>query len=87
MADTTFEPVEFESEGAMLRGQLYLPKTGVPSHPAVAMAHGLSATTTMAINAYAEVFADHGIAALVYDHYGLGPRGSTSLPISNPLCP
>jgi cephalosporin-C deacetylase-like acetyl esterase len=72
MADTTFELVEFESEGATLRGRLYLPKSGVSPHPAVAMAHGLSATITMAIDAYAEVFADHGIAALVYDHCGLG---------------
>ena len=72
MADTTFEPVAFESEGAMLRGQLYLPKSGAPPRPAVAMAHGLSATTKMAIDAYAKVFADHGIAALVYDHRGLG---------------
>ena len=72
MVDTTFEPVAFESEGATLRGRLYLPKTGISPHPAVAMAHGLSATITMAMDAYAEVFADHGIAALAYDHRSLG---------------
>lgn len=84
MESSTCNRVEFESEGATLRGRLYLPNSGVSPHPAVAMAHGLSATISMAINAYAKVFADHGIAALVYDHFSLGLSGGEPRQQINP---
>lgn len=67
----TYQSVEFESEGATLRGRLYLPG-GNPPFAAVAMAHGTSATITMGINHYAEEFAANGIAALLYDHRNFG---------------
>lgn len=63
--------VEFESEDEILRGRLYLPD-GEPPFPAVAMAHGTSATITMGIDHYAEAFAANGIAALLYDHRNFG---------------
>jgi fermentation-respiration switch protein FrsA (DUF1100 family) len=66
-----YEPVEFTSEGATLRGRLYLPE-GEPPFPAMAMAHGLSATITMTIDRYAEEFAANGIAALTFDHRNFG---------------
>ena len=84
MADTTFEAVAFESGGAILRGRLYMPENRISPHPAIAMAHGLSATITMAIDAYAEIFADHGIAALVYDHFSLGQSGGEPRQQINP---
>jgi uncharacterized protein len=62
--------VEFSSLGATLRGWLYQPD--VPLAPAVVMAHGFSATRTMAIDRYAEAFAEAGYAVLLYDHRGFG---------------
>jgi fermentation-respiration switch protein FrsA (DUF1100 family) len=66
--------VEFPAhDGITLRGWLYTP-SGVPNAPgpAVVMAHGFSATRAMALDRYAEVFADGGLTVLVYDHRGLG---------------
>jgi alpha-beta hydrolase superfamily lysophospholipase len=67
------EPVaiEFDSEGAILRGRLYLP-IGAGPFPAVAMTNGFSATITMSIHRYAEGFAAGGIAALLWDHRNFG---------------
>lgn len=73
-----YRPIEFTSDGATLRGRLYLP----PGRPAgvVVLAHGFSATIPMVLDAYAEVFWRHGLAAVAYDHRGHGssdgdPRG------------
>lgn len=73
------ESVEFESEGAILRGRLYLP-SGQGPFAGLAMANGFSATLTMCADRYAEVFAAHGLAVLLYDHRNFGssdgdPRG------------
>jgi pimeloyl-ACP methyl ester carboxylesterase len=67
-----YEAIEFESDGATLRGRLYLPSGAEPPFAAVVMAHGLSATLTMCADRYAEVFAARGIAALLYDHRNFG---------------
>ena len=66
--------VEFPShDGVTLRGWLYRPDGGRDAPgPAVVMAHGFSATRTMGLDRYAEVFAAGGLTALVYDHHGLG---------------
>ena len=74
MADTKwqFRDVEFESEGATLRGRLYTPKRFSRSLPAVIMAHGFSATITMTIDHYAEAFCSQGFAVLLYDHRNFG---------------
>ena len=74
----TFTLVEFPSEGATLRGRLYLPDR-LPA-PVVVMAHGYTATVAMVLDRYAEAFQAAGIAALAYDHRGFGqsdgePRG------------
>lgn len=64
--------IEFEAHGGtLLRGWLYLP-SGPPTTPGVVMAHGLSAVKEMALDRYAEVFCDTGMAVLVYDHRNLG---------------
>lgn len=67
-----FDDVEFESQGATLRGRLYLPVGRSGPAPIVVMAHGFSATITMAIDRYAEVFANAGLAVLLYDHRNFG---------------
>src|SRR5215470_11611210 len=64
----TFRIVEFPSEGATLRGRLYGRGSKASPAPVVIMAHGTSATITMAIDRYAEVFHAAGFAVLLYDH-------------------
>lgn len=64
--------VEFVSEGAVLRGFLYKAVRGDPPFPIVVMTHGTSATIPMVANRYAEVFAEAGVSALLYDHRNLG---------------
>lgn len=72
-ADFTRKDVEFKAEdGVTLRGWVYLPKASRKPVPAIVMAHGFSAVKEMWLDKYAEVFADAGLAALVYDHRNFG---------------
>jgi pimeloyl-ACP methyl ester carboxylesterase len=64
--------VEFLSEGAMLRGLLFLPESQSKRPPLVIMAHGTSATVTMVADKYAEAFSRAGLAVLLYDHRNFG---------------
>jgi pimeloyl-ACP methyl ester carboxylesterase len=66
-----FEIVDFESDGAALKGRLYRP-LGSRHLPVVVMAHGFSATITMTADRYAEVFHQAGFAVLLYDHRNFG---------------
>lgn len=77
-------PIEFESEGAVLRGFLYRALTGEPPFPIVVMAHGTSATIPMVADRYAEVFAEAGVSALLYDHRNLGISGGEPRQEINP---
>lgn len=63
--------VEFNAEGTMLRGWLYQPGGQAPA-PGVVMAHGFSAVKEMYLDAFAEVFAAAGVAALVFDNRNFG---------------
>jgi uncharacterized protein len=68
-----FELVEFPSEGATLRGRLYVRSAPRRPLPVVVMAHGLSATIHgMTADRYAELFSDAGFAVLLYDHRNFG---------------
>ncbi|MFD2892735.1 alpha/beta hydrolase [Flavobacterium chuncheonense] len=68
-----FQNVEFPSEGATLRGRLYLPSNNVSKHPIIIMAHGYSATISgMVADCFAERFCSNGFAVLLYDHRNLG---------------
>jgi fermentation-respiration switch protein FrsA (DUF1100 family) len=72
VASKTREDVEFVGHGdTVLRGWLYRPDSEGPV-PGVVMAHGFSATKEMALDGYAEVFAEAGLCVLVYDHRNLG---------------
>jgi dienelactone hydrolase len=79
-----FSLVEFPSANETLRGRLYLPAGGQAGLPAVVMAPGFSATIPMGGAEYAEVLADEGYAALIYDHAGFGTSGGESRQEVNP---
>jgi len=64
--------IEFRSEGAIIRGLLFMPETVSVRLPVVIMAHGTSATVKMVADKYAEVFGRNGFAALLYDHRNFG---------------
>ncbi len=78
-----FEPVKFASEGATLRGRLYKPQRTAP-WPTVAMTHGTTATITMCLDRYAEVFCNAGLAVLLYDHRNFGLSGGEPRQLINP---
>src|SRR5918996_2229832 len=63
--------VEFNAEGTILRGWLYRPD-GDGVVPGVVMAHGYSAVKEMYLDAFAEVFAQAGLACLVFDNRNFG---------------
>ena len=68
-----FGDIEFESQGATLRGRLYLPEDKMKKGPAVIMAHGFTTTINgMTADKYAEKFREAGFAVLLYDHRNLG---------------
>lgn len=68
--------IEFQSQGATLRGRLYLPPRSDGPPPVVIMAHGFSATIDgMVADHFAEAFCQAGVAVLLYDHYGFGGSG------------
>jgi uncharacterized protein len=72
------EDIEFDAEGALLRGWFYTPDgnaTNGPS-PCVVMAHGWSSTKEMYLDRFAEVFAAAGLAVLVFDNRGWGDSGT-----------
>ncbi|TCJ15087.1 alpha/beta hydrolase [Rubrobacter taiwanensis] len=64
--------IEFDAEGVTLRGWLYLPDEARGSVPTIVMAHGFSAVKEMYLDSYAEVFADAGLGALVFDNRNFG---------------
>jgi pimeloyl-ACP methyl ester carboxylesterase len=63
--------IEFESEGAILRGKLFTPE-GAGPHPALVMAHGTSATIPMVMEQYALELHAAGFMVLAYDHRNFG---------------
>lgn len=68
-----FKTIEFESQGATLRGRLYLPEHDETRFPVIIMAHGFSTTVNgMTADKYAERFRESGYAVLLYDHRNLG---------------
>lgn len=68
-----YRNIEFKSQGATLRGRLYLPDNKSKKSPVVIMAHGFTTTINgMTADKYAEKFRDAGFAALLYDHRNFG---------------
>ena len=76
-SDTTliqlYRDIEFKSQGAILRGRLYLPENKSKKSPVVIMAHGFTTTINgMTADKYAEKYREAGFAVLLYDHRNLG---------------
>ncbi|MFC4502589.1 MULTISPECIES: alpha/beta hydrolase [Streptomyces] len=66
--------ITFPSGDSRCAGWLYLP-TGVTSPPVVVLGHGLGATREMRLDAFAERFAQAGIAALAFTYRHFGDSG------------
>ncbi|MFD4605906.1 alpha/beta hydrolase [Streptomyces sp. NPDC058464] len=66
--------VTFPSGDSACAGWLYLP-TGVTAPPVVVLGHGLGATREMRLDAFAERFAQAGIAALAFTYRHFGDSG------------
>ncbi len=75
-ADTNvklYRDVEFTSQGATLRGRLYVPGNRSRKSPVIIMAHGFTTTINgMTADRYAERYREAGYAVLLYDHRNLG---------------
>jgi uncharacterized protein len=79
-----FDVVEFPSEGATLCGRFYRPVQHAAPWPVVVMTHGTTATITMCLDRYAEVFCLAGLAVLLYDHRNFGLSGGEPRQLINP---
>ncbi|SOD82877.1 Serine aminopeptidase, S33 [Streptomyces sp. 1222.2] len=66
--------ITFRSGDSTCAGWFYLP-TGVTSAPVVVLGHGLGATREMRLGAFAERFAQAGIAALAFTYRHFGDSG------------
>lgn len=64
--------VEIDAEGVTLRGWLYQPEQRHDRWPVVVMAHGFSAVKEMYLDRFAELFAEAGLAAVVFDNRNFG---------------
>lgn len=63
--------VWFDADGTSCAAWLYVPDGPTP-HECVVMAHGFSATRELRLDAYADRFADAGLACLVFDYRHFG---------------
>ncbi|MET7699590.1 alpha/beta fold hydrolase [Streptomyces sp. NPDC005485] len=70
----TRHDITFPSGDSRCAGWLYLP-TGVTSPPVVVLGHGLGATREMRLDAFAERFAQAGIAAVAFTYRHFGDSG------------
>ena len=66
-----FEQVQFESEGATLRGRLYRPANGATDAPAIVMAHGFGALAIWLTDLAVDL-THAGFAVLLFDHRNFG---------------
>lgn len=65
--------IEFKTDdGVTLRGWHYVPDNARDRLPTVVMAHGYSAVKEMYLDRFAEVFAEAGLACLVFDNRNFG---------------
>jgi fermentation-respiration switch protein FrsA (DUF1100 family) len=65
--------IEFKTEdGITLRGWHHLPENSTDRVPTVVMAHGFSAVKEMYLDRFAEVFANAGLASIVFDNRNFG---------------
>ena len=75
---------DFLSKGQKCGGWLYLPTEVISKAPVVIMAHGFAAERTFRLPAFAERFAERGIAVFLFDFRNIGssegkPRNLVSI--------
>jgi uncharacterized protein len=75
IAAVRIEEMTFRSEGVDCAARLYSPDAPAQSTPCVVMGNGFSLTRDDGLPAFAERFADAGIAALTFDFRHLGASG------------
>ncbi|HSN80151.1 MAG TPA: alpha/beta hydrolase, partial [Rhodoferax sp.] len=66
--------ISFDSEGVKCASLLYMPESASPV-PCVVMAHGFSGVKEQRLPAYAERFAQNGMAVLLFDYRHFGESG------------
>jgi fermentation-respiration switch protein FrsA (DUF1100 family) len=66
--------IVFDAEGTTLRGWLFMP-AGAGPHPIIVMAHGFSGLKEQYLDRFAAVFAEAGLASLVFDNRNFGASG------------
>jgi cephalosporin-C deacetylase-like acetyl esterase len=64
--------VEFSSEGTTVRGWLYTPDEGEGPYPVIVMAGGWCYVKELVQPHYAEMYAEAGFAALLFDYRNFG---------------
>ncbi|GAA2758971.1 alpha/beta hydrolase [Actinopolymorpha rutila] len=64
--------IEFDAEGATLRGWLYRPKSDGSAAPVVVMAHGYNCLKEFYLDKYAAAVASAGHVVVAYDHRNFG---------------
>jgi pimeloyl-ACP methyl ester carboxylesterase len=82
------DSVEFESRGTRCSGWLYRPDESVTESeppPVVVMAHGFGATRQMGLPAYAERFAERGLAVLLFDYRTFGESSGAPRNVVDPF--
>jgi cephalosporin-C deacetylase-like acetyl esterase len=68
----TVDDIEFDAEGATLRGWLYRPQTSASAAPVIVMAHGYNCLKEFYLDKYAAAIASAGHVVLAYDHRNFG---------------
>ena len=66
------QDIEFQSEGTTIRGWLYTPDTGEGPFPTIVMAGGWCYVKEIVQPHYAQMFADNGFAAVLFDYRNFG---------------
>jgi len=74
---------QFPSHGDKCSAWLYLPG-GVVKPSLVVMAHGFGGLRNCGLEPYAELFADHGLAVLLFDYRGFGESEGTPRQLISP---
>lgn len=75
--------ISFSSTGVTCRGELFSPATA-DEPPVVVMAHGFGGERTWRLPAFARRFAEHGLAALVFDYRTFGDSDGTPRNLISP---
>ena len=76
--------IEFNADGSLIRGWLYRPVGADQPFPIVVMAGGFSCVKEMHLANYAAVFANAGLAVLLFDFRNLGASEGTPRQELNP---